>query len=194
MRPEWGWALAALAAVIGAATGAESYARLITPFCFAATTLMARGHAWQVLEVEVTHDSGPGAVLRLTGAVRRRRDDAAPAATVEDRVQVGEVVETPLVFWTIVLLWPAADARQRLLRCLTGVPVFLALIMATTCCQLLHGMAEASALLAGDSDPLTLWQRWSRFLESGGRFVLEVGAAALTVASVRRGRRHPRAA
>jgi len=29
---------------------------------------------------------------------------------------------------------------------------------------------------------LTLWERWSRFLEAGGRLVVEIGAALATVA------------
>jgi hypothetical protein len=61
--------------------------------------------------------------------------------------------------------------------------VFLALEAATTGCQLLHSMAEASAILAGE-DPVTFWERWSRFLEAGGRFVLEVATALVTVAAV----------
>ena len=41
---------------------------------------------------------------------------------------------------------------------------------------------EASAMLAGEIDPLTAWEQWSRFLESGGRFALELCAALLAVA------------
>ena len=94
---------------------------------------------------------------------------------------MGEVIETPLVFWTLVLLWPARTARQRVWRVAAGLPLFLALEAVTTGCQLVHPLAEASALLAGEQDPITVWEYWSRFLEAGGRFGLEVAAALLAV-------------
>jgi hypothetical protein len=50
---------------------------------------------------------------------------------------------------------------------------------------LLNGFAEASAIISG-SGSMTGWERWSRFVESGGRDVLAVCAALLTVASARR--------
>jgi hypothetical protein len=49
-------------------------------------------------------------------------------------------------------------------------------------------MAQASAMLAGDSDPVTPWDRWSRFLEAGGQFVLAFGSAILVAAMTRRTR------
>jgi hypothetical protein len=75
--------------------------------------------------------------------------------------------------------------RGLLIRLGAGIPVFLVLEAATTGCQLVHSMAQASAILAGQPDPLTVWERWSRFLEAGGRFALEVGAALITVTAVR---------
>jgi hypothetical protein len=36
-------------------------------------------------------------------------------------------------------------------------------------------------MLAG-ADPLTVCERWSRFLEAGGSFALEIGAALTVVA------------
>ena len=95
---------------------------------------------------------------------------------------MGEAVETPIVFWTLVLLWPARTAREYLVRLAVGIPVFLGIEAATTACQLVNPLAEASALLAGEQSPLTLWERWSRFLEAGGRFALEVAAAILPIA------------
>jgi hypothetical protein len=121
-------------------------------------------------------------VLVLVGDVRRLPGDARPAARVVARVQVGEAAETPTVFWTLLLLWPAASLRARALRCAVAVPLFLGLEAMTTAVQLMHNLPEASALLAGERDPLTLWERWSRFLEAGGRFALEVCAVLLAVA------------
>jgi hypothetical protein len=109
---------------------------------------------------------------------------AQPAATLIGRVQAGAAIEGPLIFWTLLLAWPA-QARRRSALLLIGVPVFLGLEAATTVCQLLNGFAEASAIIAG-SGSMTGWERWSRFIESGGRDVLAVCAALLTVASARR--------
>src|SRR5205823_719947 len=120
-------------------------------------------------------------LLFLKGQVFRNPADPNPAAIVVSRVQVGEVVETPLVFWTALLLWPAAGTH-RWWRLAMGVPVFLGLEVLTTVCQLIEPLSEASAMLAGDSDPLTLLGRWSRFLEAGGRFAVEMVAALLTIA------------
>jgi hypothetical protein len=115
--------------------------------------------------------------------VRRSQDDLEPAARVIIHVQVGEVIETPVVFWAVVFVWPMATLRRRLVCVAVGIPMFLVLEAATTGCQLVHSMADASAMLAGEADPLTAWERWSRFLEAGGRCALELCAALLTVAS-----------
>jgi pimeloyl-ACP methyl ester carboxylesterase len=69
---------------------------------------------------------------------------------------------------------------ERLTRIAVGLPIFLGLEVFTTTVQLLHNLPEASALLAGEKNPLTLWERWSRFLEAGGLFVTEACAVVLT--------------
>ena len=183
MRREWRWLLAVILSLGIGATCAESYARLATPYYRLVTGLIAGLHPWRVESVTVTSDeSNHGVVLKLVGEVRRNRADPLPAALVVNRVQVGEVVEGPVVFWTLLLVWPAVSCRQRLLRIVVGIPVFLGLEAVTTGCQLVYSMARVSALLAGESHPLTLWERWSRLLEAGGRFVLEVAAGLLAVA------------
>ena len=191
MRLEWRWAIiAALALTIGA-TCAEGYARLTVPYYTAVTTLIADFHPWRIVSLVVKPDeSSHGMVLRLTGEVRRHRDDPLPAAMVVNRVQVGEAIETPVIFWCLLLAWPAQTVRQRLIRLAVGVPVFLALEGVTTACQLVYSMARASAMLAGEQSPLTLWDRWSRFLEAGGRFVVEVTAALVTVGIAPSARKH----
>jgi hypothetical protein len=187
MRREWRWLGAAVMAFAMGASGAETYARLAVPYYATFAASIADRHAWRVLDVAVVHDDAShGRVLRLTSEVRRHREDSRPAALVDSSVQVGEVVETPLVFWTLLLLWPVGTLGQRGLRLVIGIPVFLGLEVVTTACQLLHPLAEASALLAGASNPVTLWERWSRFLEAGGRFALEVAAALIPVALVPR--------
>jgi hypothetical protein len=185
MRREWGWALVAAGALGAGTLGAESYAQLAAPGLAAAATLIAGSRPWKIRDVAVTRE-GPGrsAVLRIRGEVRRSRSDSAPAAAVVGRVTVGEVVETPMVFWTLLLLWPARDTRERWWRAVLGIPVFLGLEIALTACQLLYAMADASAVLAGDPDPLPLLERCSRFLEAGGGFVLSAAGALLTVTAL----------
>jgi hypothetical protein len=182
MRRNLSWVLTAVVALTVGATSAEAYARLAVPYYDVVTTAIADLHPWRVLNLAVDRDgSKPGASLRMTGEVRRLREDPAPAALVSSHVEVGEVVETPVVFWGLLLAWPMATLRRRLIGVALGIPVFLMLEAATTGCQLVHSMAEASALLAGETNPLTAWERWSRFLEAGGRFALELCAALLTL-------------
>jgi hypothetical protein len=192
MRPEWSWALAAAGAFAVGVLGAESYARLAAPVFRESAALMTGALPWTVREVMVSREgAGQAAVLRLTGEVRRDGGDPEPGAVVVSRVAVGEAVEVPVIFWTLLLLWPARDARERLVRALLGLPVFLGLAITLTTCQLIHPMAQASAILAGDSDPVTPLERWSRFVESGGGFVLEVAAALFAVVAARRLRPPP---
>jgi hypothetical protein len=183
MRRNLRYVLAATVALILGATFAETYARLAIPYYEVVTSVIADLHPWRVLDLSLDRGrSNPGASLRMTGEVRRSRDDLEPAARVIIDVQVGEVIETPVVFWAVVFVWPMTTLRRRLVCVAVGIPMFLVLEAATTGCQLVHSMADASAMLAGEADPLTAWERWSRFLEAGGRFALELCAAVLTVA------------
>ncbi len=182
MPREWRWALAAIAALATGAICAEPYARLAAPYYAAIARLIAGAHPWEIVSVEVAPDTkAPGSVLRLTGLVRERRDDPQPAAILVSKLQVAAVVESPVVFWTLLLIWPATSPRQRLIFLGLGLPVFLGLEAATTACQLLSPLAQGSAVLAGESDPVTPWERWSRFIEGGGRVALAVMAAVATV-------------
>jgi hypothetical protein len=182
MRREWRWAIAALMGLAVGTVGSEAYARMAAPFYFTAARVIGSLQPWDIEAVEVRPGkSTPGAELRLVGTVRRHSSDEHPAATVVGRVQVGESVETPVVFWTLVLAWGARSKREHLVRIALAVPLFLMLESLTTVYQLTYGLADASAVLAGDQSPLTLWDRWSRILEAGGRFTLEVAAALLSV-------------
>jgi hypothetical protein len=183
MRHKLRYALAAAIALTVGTMFTETYARLAIPYYNVVIAVIADMHPWRIVDLSVQHDrSTPNASLRMTGEVRRRREDFEPAGRVISRVNVGEVVETPVVFWTIVLVWPMATLRRRLFCVAVSIPVFLVLEAATTGCQLVHSMAEASAMLAGEVDPVTAWEQWSRFLEAGGRFALELCAAVLAVA------------
>jgi hypothetical protein len=180
------WLIAATAALLVGALGAEIFARLAAPYYWTAATWVARGRPWTITQVDVAPDAArPGVFVRLHGEVRAVANAPWPAATLIGRVQAGAAIEGPLIFWTLLLAWPA-QARRRGALLLMGIPVFLGLEAATTVCQLLNGFAEASAIIAGDSGSITGWERWSRFIDSGGRDVLAVCAALLTVASAGR--------
>jgi hypothetical protein len=183
MRLEVRWALAAAAAMSLGVMLAAPYARLIAPYYGAVDRLIATGRPWEILSVDVR----PGKTnlseeLELWAFVRRDPQDRKPAAKVVGRVQIGEAVETPVVFWTLLLAWPAASRRQRAKRLLIGVPIFMGLEAITTACQLILPMAQASAMLGGEKDPVTAWDHWSRFLEAGGQFVVICGGAILAIA------------
>jgi hypothetical protein len=182
MRRELWWGVIAISVLVVASSCAQSYARLAVPYYTAVARLLAVGHPWQIVFVGVRPgDVGPGSVLMLIGDVRRESSDARPSARVVARVQVGEAVETPAVFWTMLLLWPAVSVRQRLVRSAIGLPVFFGLEAITTAVQLVHNLPEASALLADETNPITVWEHWSRFLEAGGRFGVEVCGVLLTI-------------
>jgi len=183
-RHELRWIAAAIMALSIGTVGARSYARVVIPYYRAVAEYLATGHSWEVVGIELqSSGSGPGAVMRLTGLVRAQPNDLRPSGRVVSKLQVAAVVELPIIFWTLMLVWPAASFRQRFLRVAIGAPVFLALEAATTVCQLLGPLAGMSHILAGDSDPLTSWEIWSRFLEAGGRIVLASTAALFAIAA-----------
>jgi hypothetical protein len=182
VRTEIRWTIAAAVGLALGALGADSYARLVAPYDAAVSRLIAGFHPWTIVDVEADHETdGPAGVLRLTGEVRRQSSDPTPAVRVVTSLQVGATAQTPVVFWTLLVMWPASSIRRRLAHLALGVPVFLGLEAATTVCQLLNPLAEASAILGGDADPLTSWERCSRFMESGGRIVLAIGGVAVTL-------------
>ncbi len=182
MRPDWRWILVPIVALAGGAFAAKPYARLAAPYYHAVAQILAQGRPWQIASVEVgSSASSPGAVLRLTGYVREFFSDVQPAAKLVGKLQVSAVIESPLIFWSLLLAWPAAGHRQRLARLALGIPVFLLLEAGTTVCQLLNPLAYASAVLAGDPDPVTSWEHWSRFLEAGGRVALAIAGALVTI-------------
>lgn len=187
MRREVRWALAAgVALALGTACG-EPYSRLAAPYYAVVARLIATAKPWRIVDVSVAHgEQGAAATLRLIGEVRRARTDPTPAAIVTSRLQAGAVVQTPVVFWTLLGLWPAKSMRQRVACIALGIVVFVGLEAATTVCQLVNPLSDTSAVLAGDFDPVTPWERWSRFIEAGGRFVLAVCAAIFTAAVVSR--------
>ena len=184
MRPELRWGLAAGVALALGVALAEPYARLAAPFYAAVDRRITLHRPWEITSIDVR----PGktnltAELQLRADVFRYQGAPNRAAQVVGRVQVGEVIETPVVFWTLLLMWPAGSLRQRGVRLLSGIPIFFALEAVTTSTQLILPMAQASAILAGGPQPVTPWDRWSRFLEAGGQFALATGFAIL-VASV----------
>ena len=182
-RPELRWSLAATAALGVGILCAAPYARLAAPYYGFIDGLLAQHRPWEVVRVSVQPGrSAYTAELHMDGYVRRSVASPQHAARVVGRVQIGEVVESPIVFWTLLLAWPAATLRRRVVRLLIGVPVFLGVEAVTTAAQLMLPFAQASALLKGEADPVTAWDYWSRFLESGGQFVVICAAAAVVVA------------
>jgi hypothetical protein len=192
VRPEIRWGIAAVIALVIGVTLAKPYARLAAPSYAAFARLIADDRPWDIAAIAVAPaESHMGAELRLEGSVRRHREDPRPAARVIGRVQVGEAIETPLLFWTLLLVWPAKSREQRLVRIGVGLPVWLGLEVITTTCQLMLPLAQASAILAsGDRESVTAWDHWSRFLEAGGQFVIVCGGAMLVAGST--GRIRPR--
>jgi hypothetical protein len=172
--------LTAVVALAIGVVGAEPYARLAAPLYDVEATAIGGLRDWTVNGVAVEREENrPGLFLRLHGRVSAAENSTRSASLIT-RVQVGAVIEGPLIFWTLLAAWPATR-RQCAVRIGIGLCVFLGLEAATTACQLLTGFSEASVTLAGHPDTVTAWDQWSRFLESGGRDVLAVVAALITV-------------
>ncbi len=180
----WHRGLLAIAALAVGAIAAEPYARLAAPYYTFVARVLAHGHPWEILNTTIDHEeANRRTVLRLNATVRRFSTDPEPAAIVNSGLHVAALAQNPVIFWALLLLWPTRFAGSLWRTLLIGVPVFLGLEAATTVCQLLAPLADASAVLAGDPDPLTAWECWSRFLEGGGRYVLALAAALLTLAA-----------
>lgn len=163
--------------------GARTYARMMVPYYAAMGRLLAGLHTWQVQEVGMSRE-GPGGAqeVRLVAIVRKIPSQPLPALRVESTMDVGDVVQLPVIFWGILLAWRADTMRQLLQRLAMGVPVFLTLETVTTVCQLVGPMAEAAEYLNGNPHPVTAWEIWARLLETGGRQALAAVAALLIVA------------
>lgn len=157
-------------------------ARMLVPWYTVASRAWSTGQAWRVESVGLrARGTGLGEEMQLHGQVARSRGDAEAAGLAVAHLQLGRVVVTPLIYWAIVACWPALSWGQRCWRMALGVPVYLALEGVTTAAQLVAPMAQASALLAGESDPMTLWLRWSNFLEAGGQFAVDITAGLATI-------------
>ena len=195
MRPEFRWGLAAAAALALGVACAEPYARLAAPFYAMVDRRITLHRPWAITSIDVRPGKTPlTAELQLRADVFRYQGAPNRAAQVIGRVQVGEVIETPVVFWTLLLMLPAASLRQRVIRLVLGIPIFFALEAVTTSAQLILPMAQASAILAGGPQLVTPWDRWSRFLEGGGQFVLAAGFAILVASMTQRISGSPKAA
>jgi hypothetical protein len=116
------------------------------------------------------------------GAAARKLSEPIQALRVESELGVGGVVQVPVLFWGVVAAWRTRSRREWVVRSSLGVVIFLALEILTTVCQLVASLAQASAHLAAVHGPATSWELWSRFLESGGRQAVALGAALITVA------------
>ncbi len=187
MRGEVRWVLIALIALLAGVTCAEPYSRAMCPYYAAVARFIAKPHPWAVREITV-RKIGPGAPaeVRLVGIVwsAATHGPSGPiqGLRVETELGVGGVIQVPVLFWGVVVAWRAGSRREWLVRWSLGAVIFFALEILTTVCQLVAALAQASAYLAAVHGPVTPWELWSRFLESGGRQALAVAAALITVA------------
>jgi hypothetical protein len=93
-------------ALIAGALDAEAYARLAAPYYKSVAAVFVQTRPWALTSIDVARDENrPGVFLRLHGEVREAASAVKPAAILTTRVQVGAVIEAPLIFWTILLAW-----------------------------------------------------------------------------------------
>jgi hypothetical protein len=176
------WLLTCTLFLIIASEFSASDVRFAMPFYSVVSRCIADIRGWKVESLELrSSDRGPyGHALVLTGSVSASPDNGRWARVVT-KLGVGAIVETPLVFWLLLVLWPTRSSREWGWSIFAAVPIFLVLEAATTITQLIHNLPDAEAILAGDLHPVTSWQVWSRFLEEGGRFAVVVLGASMAV-------------
>ena len=185
MRRDGRWLCALLFSVAIASVAAPYYAHLAAPAWQAVARLTALGQPWRITGIEVTPSpDGPGTIVALTAIVTDAQADRTASARVTGKITTGAAIEPALVFWLLVLAWPAAHGRERWLRFAIGVPVFIAVDTATTVLALTHALPWATQVIAGAGDGDTAWDRWAAFLEAGGRFAVVTAVALVTIATV----------
>jgi hypothetical protein len=194
MRPEPRALLVVALLLAGAALGAAHYGELMSPFYAVAAQTLGETSGWQVVSADVRASKhGPGRVVALTAEFYAEPagtpHGATPAARVVSEVQVGAVAEGPVVLLAILSLWPLAAGVRRRRLWLAGLPALLVLELLTTVPQLMHAMPAVAAMAAGAGDRVTLLDRWSEFIEGGGRFALACTLAVLTASLAGRARR-----
>ena len=192
MRAEWRAIAVVLTLLLAGALGASRYAAVLCPYYVVAVSTLGADAGWQVVSVNVRDSNhGPGRVVALTADLYSRASASQAAARVVSEVQVGAVAEGPVVLFSILALWPLQAGRRRWRLLLAGVAALLLLELVTTVPQLMHAMAAVAAMAAGEPDHTTAWDRWTSFLEGGGRFAVECALAVLTAAFAGRARRRP---
>jgi hypothetical protein len=186
MRREWRWLAAATAALVLGTVGADTYVRVATPLYRLGAEWLIEGKPWQINSIGIRDAAGDSRrELWMTGELKSHSWDLQPSARADSRVQLAAVLQNPVVFWLVLLLVPVASIRSRVTLLGLGLPVFLLLEIATTSCQLVNALVQTAAMLDGEANPLTWTERWSRFLESGGRLVIDVCAALFCVSLLR---------
>lgn len=102
----------------------------------------------------------------------------------------------PIVaYLSAVTVWPATDARERLMRVAMSLIAAPALLVLAGALQAAGGIdlkLEEAARSAGLERPTTLMVRADEFLQVGGEWLVVVMATAVTVGAARRAPAAPR--
>jgi hypothetical protein len=175
------WGIAALAALALGALFADQYTAWLSPYYGAVTRMLASGHPWSIEQVQLEPGRDGTSALTLRATVRLAADKRRPNAAVVEQLRSGLVIQTAMVFWLVLLAWPTRLVRQRPLRVLCALPVYLLLEIVTTGVQLIHGLPGIAQLLRGNAYRTTTLDYWAAFLEEGGRIVLAIVAALLAL-------------
>ena len=176
VRPDSRRLAAAVAAVLLVGAAGDFYVRAAIPLYRIGSEWLIQDHPWQIDSLSVQGDAGRRR-LQMRSELRVKTWDREPAALVQSRLQLAAAKQNAVVFWPLLLLLPAGSMRRRLVLLALALPAFLVLEVATTSAQLVSPLMQTAAVIGGEADPLTPWERWSRFLEAGGRVALDVCAA-----------------
>ncbi len=141
-------------------------------------------------EAQVTHSDADTMALRVIAVRPLRVAGAAwiaPGAVLTAHATILHQIVPPVIFYTALCVWPPLRRGRLLLRLVLGIPVSALLITVVTSLQL-AGLVEITlqhyAGQLGVVRPESTVLAGLVFMESGGRWLLALIVAALTVYGV----------
>ena len=181
MRTERRGTVAAL--LLGAAgiVGASTYAGWTVPLHRVAAAWAAQSCACRIANVSVVQPgAGSTSALQLTAVVTEGPADSIPVAVVANRVNVGGIVQVPIVLLGLLLAWPAHARRDCAVRGALALLALPLLELLTTGSQLVAPLWALGAEMQLRS--VHGWMTgWTQFIESGGRIAVTAAIALLII-------------
>ncbi len=166
---------------------ARYYATLWLPLYRAELAMLAPQYT--VVDLRLQRPGGETLIaldIKTARAINIGTKTVPAGVTMNSSTLMGNVVQHPIIYFSILLAWPGFLTRERLFLLLTGLPL-LVLVEALDLPFILLGALEDLMLynLAPDQLPGSRLVTWMDFLNGGGRLALSAAAAVCNVAIFR---------